>query len=136
MDIANMNAPRAIKFRAWNKIGKTMFQVNDLDGLLQHTNVSCKHGSNCEEMAGLDQGCANEIELMQYTGLKDVNGVEIYEGDLVKQKLDDLLNTYTVIYEAPKFTLFTLNWPNMFLENNVTVIGNIYENPELLTETK
>ena len=81
--------------------------------------------------------------LMQYTGLKDKNGVEIYEGDILSlircldkhficmcNKLPDKDFTDVVIFENGEFTCNELgNIPDYY-----EIIGNIYENPELLKE--
>ena len=70
------------------------------------------------------------------TGLKDKNGKEIYEGDIVDYNSDgDCIGV--VKFEAPEFILTkTNNWGTMFLkgECHQTIIGNIHENPELLEE--
>ena len=81
--------------------------------------------------------------LMQYTGLKDKNGVEIYEGDVICMRYP---NSYcskyghadeVVIYEDGHYPVFfsdggeTFDDPSKLTE----VIGNIYENPELLKWT-
>ena len=69
-------------------------------------------------------------EPQQYTGLKDKNGVEIYEGDIVKR----WGNIYIVIWDKIGFRM---KWTkedsvNRFPDELCEVIGNIYENPELL----
>lgn len=76
----------------------------------------------------------NEVELMQYTGLKDKNGVEIYEGDIVRHATDE--GVYKIIFEDGGFyvkNLFEYDFQTIN-EYPLEVIGNIYENPELLKE--
>jgi uncharacterized phage protein (TIGR01671 family) len=113
---------RVIKFRAWDKEEKKMyFDVqNNYDNIREQT---CFQDNN--------------LEFMQFTGLHDKNGKEIYEGDIVKMGTDKDMKFYisVIVYEAPEFlckngknlnTLFR-NW-----EYGYEVIGNIHENPELL----
>ena len=73
---------------------------------------------------------------MQYTGLKDTNGMEIYEGDVV----DDVMGNWVKpkIVEFNELS-FRLNHPyeprdmyELWIRDRLEVIGNIYENPELL----
>ncbi len=91
----------------------------------------------------------NDLPLMQYTGLKDKNGEEIYEGDIVRFHSNGS-NTYVreVLWVNPitqnsfaGFVILNLACTDGFpsiLQKSITdfceVIGNIYENPELLEE--
>ena len=76
------------------------------------------------------------LELMQFTGLLDKNGVEIYEGDLLKHHSSELLSE--VIFNDGTFWMKNIMWDNPLgrMNDQLEVIGNIYENPELLTPTK
>lgn len=70
------------------------------------------------------------ITVMQYTGLKDKNGKEIFEGDVVKDLAKDEI--FIVNFEQLQAPIFILGY-NLHSGNNfIEVIGNIYENPELV----
>ena len=126
---------RVPKFRAWDKLRKIMLPVGDLDTSYKLVYLEEDNGYRCE----MD---FDEIELMQSTGLKDKNGKEIFEGDIVKYKLEE--KTFTDIASFNKFfACFGLeddtgDWFCSFdwlLENikqgDIEVIGNVWEDGEL-----
>ena len=129
---ANNKNMREIKFRAWDKEnGKMIFNplITDINSASNYIGLNDLPGKFND----------NFIELMQYTGLKDKNGGEIYEGDIVKIYDDfgkDELLIDSVISVPGGFMLkdwdSEYGWPNT--EDSVEIIGNIYENPELLSK--
>ena len=73
---------------------------------------------------------------MQFTGLTDKNGKEIYEGDILKEGRGDSSFIYTVIWRTGSWHVEGIG-STTFLKSIVpdsAVIGNIYENPELLNK--
>ncbi len=123
---------REIKFRAWDTEREVMATVTHIG--LDDYEVSMKDEECIRWRAPYPYVC----RLMQYTGLEDVNGVEIYEGDIVKIVFNDFTESENFIgvikyYEG----MFSVDNGNesykLFDELNMNeVIGNIYENPELL----
>ena len=117
---------REIKFRAWNiKLSKFASDWNwdDGEGILTPYNDDCF--------------------LMQYTGIKDENGKEIYEGDVLKWKYvndngyrrRESGATFSVFYNEGTAEYKTSDGDSLYtcLNDSIEVIGNIYENPELIT---
>ncbi len=65
---------------------------------------------------------------LQYTGAKDRNGREIYEGDMIKSVMNGVVEFNQGMFQVKKYSL------HMYIQNGCEVIGNIYENSELLRE--
>ncbi|MEE6716121.1 YopX family protein [Schleiferilactobacillus harbinensis] len=131
---------REIKFRVWDHNTDTMMIPDNFefyDGEIGWIDASRKAGPG----SGND-GYPDQFEIMQYTGLHDKNGREIYEGDIVKMHIvvlspDDKVGR---VEYTPEYGYSLLmhgrrarqnDWANDEGEN-YEVIGNIFENPELL----
>lgn len=126
---------REIEFRAWNKDKKKWIYE---DFLISENGLNIYTGYTCDRL---------NAEISQYTGLKDKNGKKVFEGDILTfrtRNLEAKQYLAKVTYEIP-MCAFSFNakredetiyhewlmdsqWDNKTLE----IIGNIYENPELL----
>lgn len=131
---------KELKFRAYD--GKRMAYF-DIDGLLDLCSLDYYVGNlNPRKGGGMPSLLVDECEpLMQYTGLKDKNSKEIYEGDIYKlyqfcgQDFDGddkyLVKKYVVKYAKG---VCSIGFNFLSHHSNIEVIGNIYENPELLNK--
>lgn len=116
---------REVKFRAWDtkaKIIRSIFLLNSMGEIIP-----------LKDEVFNNVYSPNDLLLMQYTGLKDSKGKEIYEGDIVKAHPNIKA---TVLYDESLggFVLRGLEAWNCYFRRNAEryeVIGNIYENSEL-----
>lgn len=135
---------REIKFRGYSKSFNIMFDYDMLemasaemvDICNKELKVSVPESTNIQ--MGLFLPTEDEdLALMQYTGLKDKNGKEIYEGDIVEviDKYAKRVFTGEVSFIDASFVIkndYSTNY--RWMDYDVKVIGNIYENPELMEE--
>jgi uncharacterized phage protein (TIGR01671 family) len=109
---------REIKFRAWCPESETMWDVREIAFDVQMLTI------------GLHDEYIDNIELMQFTGLLDKNGKEIYEGDVVH--LNGLKGK--IGWHDGAFTFH--HWDDIDLLHTtypyIEIIGNVFENPELI----
>ena len=119
---------REIKFRFWGNFGELNEEEDICEMEMLYGNRFCFFES--EPINNLFD-CRN-FQVMQYTGLKDKNGKEIYEGDIVKYKN---YNGFSVIrYKKGSFFFYGVSLIHFLFnvkEKEVEIIGNIFENPEL-----
>jgi hypothetical protein len=119
-----------IKFRSWSDVNEAMYYDSEYTfvtgGRPGYLTVRDKYG-------GLVIG--NCSQTMQYIGLKDVAGKEIYEGDIISMENASA----QVVYDPPAFILDYSHNESEWCDDwdlsdchRMEIIGNIYENPELL----
>ena len=136
---------RDIKFRAWDDKSKKMWEPEVIcikDGKVKAGLVM----TPAQAKKGVKEGWFYDNPLMQYTGLKDKNGKEIYEGDIIDygyySKEDDTEDLSRPMRFVAKWSQedsgFVANGRLMtrYQYYAFPVIGNIYENPDLLEEKK
>ncbi|SPE08075.1 YopX protein [Lactiplantibacillus plantarum] len=123
-----------IKFRAWNGYRKIMadyvsaIQNGDTQGTPSSVNVIVNGKNETWDIKN------DHVELLQFTGLKDVNGKEIYEGDIVEVTIEGYVKAY-------KYLVKNVWDPHVWAEDyyavsKMEVVGNVHENPELLEVEK
>lgn len=124
---------REIKFRAWDNDEEVMYEADEciisFDAIGNDIYIKC--ASDIEALYS--------YELMQYTGLKDINGKEIYEGDIVKIQTvkvneQDYIIGKVVYSEYEGMYLTNKGYILGRVSHRTEVIGNIYENKDLLGE--
>lgn len=149
-----------IKFRAWNGYRKIMadyvsaIQNGDTQGTPSSVNVIVNRKNETWDIKN------DDVELLQFTGMKDMNGKDIYEGDILRLSRNEpktyiyddkdnlkskIIMPKTVTETAPVTNdagTFGVSVKGVFLtlrevdkgQQNIEVIGNVHENPELLEE--
>lgn len=135
---------REIKFRVWVPIANKYLNSYKKNGLV-FQNGSDK---DMEEFGAYDLSQCLEFNyiVQQYTGLKDANGKEIYEGDIVEETWSENYpygyrpyeyvskkEKFIVEYKVPSFTFPNRKGDQVIIEDyKLKVVGNIFEHPELL----
>lgn len=123
---------REIKFRAWNgsyMIGSEYGDWISFDGI-PYTGASIHYDTPNTEIEK-----AKDYILMQFTGILDKNGKEIYESDIVlmdgQRGVIEWLGSAMLHQSKEDKTKFVVGWS--FLDSDCEVLGNIFEHPELLS---
>ena len=126
------------KFRVWNEKTESFIDYGDLM-------LDLKNGKVYSGDVGIPEytiDVTNQVILMQYTGCRDKNGIEIYEGDVIKDKYDKTwlvqwyVGAFVITNKIPDSDGQTSTYSHFSNLSNhhfyFEVIGNMWENPELL----
>lgn len=124
---------KEIKYRAWDKLNNRMVKVWGISFKAWKDDeinfVTVEYDDGTYQLSGTD------VELLQFTGLLDKNGKEIYESDILFYQYED------IPYEYVKWDVDSGGWTTsenglmaQDLTDNAEILGNIYENPELLPD--
>jgi len=133
---------KEIKFRAWQKFHKKMVEVKIIDfkdGKINSITVKYPKGT-CPRIITytddygdfrLTKDGGNVLNLMQFTGLKDKNGKEIYEGDIVRVTAGEY---FQGIYEFDGVEVVKdiRDGLEFMYADDTEILGNIHDNPELI----
>ncbi len=136
---------KKIKFKAYSKSNNKMFDnellENAADGLYNIAKSKLLEMGYFAQAEDLERGVYlptkdDDLVFMQYTGLKDMDGVDIYEGDILDY---GMYGKFKVVFNKASFKVQKLGFSDGYLYllescflDEIEVIGNIYENPELI----
>ena len=131
---------RETKFRAWLKEEEKMVNVETMD--FTDKTIRCLKKNEFINTYLLRRVSFDDVELMQYTGLKDKNSKEIYEGDILFSRDENM--KYVVVWQDTAFIIKSIEIrkysEKMYWLDDTEIcceiIGNIYENKNLLEENK
>jgi uncharacterized phage protein (TIGR01671 family) len=135
---------REIKFRAWDLYNNRMVENPYI------FEKATKHNNNgndlnpsfifYEDWRDIDDGISRPCHIMQYTGLKDLKDIEIYEGDIIKS--NSKTNFKVVFGDGSNKYDYINGWILIGIQSSIQwllsaegkyeIIGNIYQNPELI----
>jgi len=129
---------RERKYKAWDKRTNTMYIVEglyfDIEGNLHSVDVVT------EDPRGMYLELEWGVDVIEYIGLKDKNDVEIYEGNIIPINYGEVgeFHNAKVVFSMGGFALkigsMVVNYVGHWSQSELEVIGNIFENPELLEE--
>ena len=119
---------KEIKFRAWDKENKKMVYSGTDDFWFMSFDNESIGILGCHNIGGDPDTTIDSFELMQFVGLTDKNGKKIYEGDIVSSSNKGIKKVFWSKLDCQ----FAIDGTYLYRMADIEIIGNIYENPELL----
>ena len=142
-----------LKFRVWDKVNERMLNIETLglsfspNGVLTSIYTYGPDFSNDPEVIGDDEPDLDDVTIEQFTGLKDDNGKEIYEGDILQPVFSYTKKNSGKPFEVKKGNYIYGKWiakdvsskgfgvDGYYFSNEMRLIGNTHTNPELLEKS-
>lgn len=129
-----------VKFKIWDKTRNKWLTSNCGQFLLNQNGDAVFHQNGDNPLEALIEQI--DYEVLLYTGIKDKNGIEIYEGDIVEVIFSGKLRIFQVVFDLSELDFKATNGKEHYGNNfeyltccdEVRIIGNIYQNPELLED--
>lgn len=127
-----------IKFRAWDRGNKVyLYDVQNASDVFSDVKYENGENADCDEECFAGFLYDERYDVEQFTGLKDVNGQEIYVGDVVEATIEGYV-------QADKYLVKNVWDPHVRAEESdsyyavskMEVVGNVHDNPDLLEEEK
>lgn len=125
---------KEIKFRAWDKIALQWFDPWESDGDFGIARDGTLLSRDARGLWGYEKEYEpDDLIIMQFTGLHDKNGVEVYEGDIIEVESDIPTYIGVVGFDCASFMVKADHITGYcWMDYEITILGNIYENPELI----
>lgn len=131
---------RDILFRAWDKVNKDIIEIDGMNLYIAENKIYEVYEQSFAYQCYMEKKDVSERYIpLQFTGLKDKNGKEIYEGDIVIRTYNFISDENpfigVVMFDKCRFWIDNLSYKvPLFKEfDDIGVIGNIYKNPELIS---
>ena len=129
---------RTLKFRVWSHVAKKMYEVTSLDFYTTGvTDVAVKTGQSPNGIIYSAVCEPDGLELMQFTGLTDKNGKEIFEGDILRFGFPEYTGKEPdngwVIWDNSEgsWRVQSFSWWSYIIPSDVEIISNVHENHDL-----